>query len=241
MTETERNRLNALREGWVEAHNLSDLIGVYPDDIWVSPRLSAFFSRLQRDTPLKDAQGRWSRAVVESFLQYHRVMPIETACYRLGMDEASFRRTLDALDEAGLYVRNTQDFPDWIVGEELFKELHRLLPSASNVIFNNHSDYCRRVHAAIASDLGVTVTALRCDSSVALGENPPDYASARCCVSHHPIGIRHKVMLNLGKPLRLAPDVVSLRFFLQNEAELRGLVFGSTPTVEPEAAARLMA
>lgn len=237
--EAESLRLQALRGNFVEAHSLDELIGVKPDDPWFGPRLVMFGARLRRGVQTKDADGRWSRYVVESFLQFHRIQPIATACYRLGMEKQSLEQTLAALDDQGLFVRNTQDFPEYVVGEEVFREIHRLLPSVRYDIFSDHSSYCSELHRAIHDDLGVDVRPVHCESSVALGDATPDFAYGRCCVSQKPIGLRYKVMLALGKPMRLAPDEVSLRFFLRNRGELGAFLFGPEPVVAPEDRVRL--
>ena len=220
---------------------MRDLVGVNPDDPWFAPRLTVFMTRLRRGITLRDDQGRYSRHVVELFLQFHRVKPVETVCYELGMDSESLRLTLDGLEQHGLLVRNTLDFPDSVVGEELIRNIHRMLPSVAYDIFEDHSSYCRELHRAIESDLGVAVVPQYCVSSVALGDEEPDLSYSRCCVSHAPIGLRHKVMLDLGKPMRLAPDEISLRLFVKNRGVLRALVFGSEPTLDDDAEALLMA
>lgn len=236
MNETETGRLQALLDDFVEAHTLAALIGVNPEDEWFKPRLWTYATRIRNRGWITDSEGRWSRHLVESFLQFHRILPISTACYRLGMDQNSLQRTLQGLYD-GAYIPDTAaDYPDHIIREELVKEIHRYLPSTQSALFNNHSDYCRRVHSAIRSDLDIEVTPLYCETSRDLEESPPNLSYSRCCLSHQPVGIRYKVMLNLGKPLRLPPDLISLRFFQANREHLQQYLMGSEPTTAQERA-----
>ena len=53
---------------------------------------------------------------------------------------------------------------------------------------------------------------------------PPDMAAAFDAITLEPVGLRYQVWLETKKPANLRPDVCSLKFYAQHEAELADYV-----------------
>lgn len=89
---------------------------------------------------------------------------------------------------------------------------------------------CIALHVAIASDLDIYFTPVSCITSEVLDPEGPDLAVAFDAITMDPVGLRYQVWLDTKKPVNLAPDVWSLKFYAQNEADLRPRVLrGSEP------------
>ncbi|MEZ4431916.1 MAG: hypothetical protein R3F65_05840 [bacterium] len=111
---------------------------------------------------------------------------------------------------------------------KLIRDIHRSFKSLQAVVFSDHNEFCAMLHAAISSELGLEVEALRCTTAPHFGEER--FAWQYCMISQQPLSIRYEVKLNLNmKPIRLRPDVCSLLFYARNSADLSPYMLGSGP------------
>jgi len=145
---------------------------------------------------------------------------MKTGAVQLGMTTDSLGKTVDGLISMGWIDVNDLTIPADLVDESLIRSIHTLFPSLNGVMFGDHSDFCRELHAAIRNEINVDVQTVLCSTSQAKGDNPVDIANSYCLISHEPMSIRNEIMMDFGKPISLPPDVCSRKFIEENRTEL---------------------
>lgn len=215
---------------WVTSEVIDLLFGIRQEDelLWGSFR--AWATRLRRSREVL-RPGMVNRHAFESYLQHAQLLSVRQAGARLGMSESSFVDLLTALEERGLSSMSIGHSPQ-VVSEGLVRGVHDLFPALHHRIFSNHDDYCTRLHAEIKQTLSLDIEAVFCETSVALGKEPPDHAHDYDCLTGAPIGLRYQVWLDFKKPINLRPDVCSLKLYAEQEDLLRDRVMsGSVPEI----------
>jgi hypothetical protein len=188
--------------------------------------LTEFFQRWKSDIKGSDrCSGGTDRVLLEIFLQRQRMLPLKWMGARLGMNEQSAREILRAL-QAGVLPIVYEYFDKQLVLESFKDDLLQSLKSLRFRTFGSHSDFCRRLHEAVAQELGVAVQALMCHTSQELGEGNVLYAHDFDCITFEPLSVKHSAWLNFGKPLSLPPDRCSKLFLARNLAELQPALAG---------------
>lgn len=179
--------------------------------------------------------GKVNRFYLELFLQSRELVPVRFAAVELGMDVKSFREMLDAARDRGLVSKAEAEgeFPG-IYRQTLVRDFHKRFDVLKGMLFLTHSGFVSMLHGQISDVLGVTVTALSCIASQAMGDSPPDYARSFDIITDDPIGNRYQVWLETGKPIQLRPDACSYLTYLRHEAALRGNTYGREDPLSAE-------
>lgn len=206
-------------ENWIDDSLLRTIYGLRLG----SPFESDFrrWSRLLR-RPLDVIKGdHVNRFALEYYFQKQKLLPSKWAAARLGMTQDSLEDALQAA--ARDRISTTFRTGDDLLPQDLDQIWIQILPPLQSTIFSSHNSFCRKLHEAIAIELGVSVAPEHCVTSAALGEQQmdagdgPDYSYSYCILSDQPIGIRYRIWLDLGKPINLAPDFCSYVTYFQNE------------------------
>lgn len=219
--------LGCLKDEWVPLDVIKSLFGVKDDDELLWNHFVTWARQLP--TPrevLQSSPIRISRHAFESYLRYNQILPLKQAAARLGMKESSFAQLLPILEDKMLIIMNHIHFSSQFVPESWLRGFHTTFPDLRHSIFSTHSDYCAQLHVAIKKNVEFDVEPILCETSVALKQEPPDYAYEYDCLTDAPIGLRYQVWLNFGKPISLRPDACSLKLYSEHEDILRSYVFG---------------
>lgn len=223
----ENSRLARLFDEWLEPQMIVDIVGIDPMDSFIGPSLGTFAGRLRRKHA--DSKGKFSRHVVEVWLQHHRLLPMHAAALQVGMTEDSLRTVLAALFDTGLVANINTSLPPSLIGEDVIRSFHRSFGTLQGRIFSDQSDFCDRLHEAVKQELSVQVTPVFCTVSEVLDRQEPDYAYYRCAVSHQPVGLRYAEAIDTKKPLRLPPDEVSWLTLCRGYDEIAPHLMGTAP------------
>jgi hypothetical protein len=128
---------------------------------------------------------------------------------------------VDRLEGAGDLVQVRSGVSDQLVRQREAASLFRAFPSLRNKVFASRSGMCIVLYSAIKSDLNIDVTPLSCITSAILEPEDPDIAVAFDAITMDPVALRYQVWLETNKPVNLAADVCSVKFYAQSEAGLR--------------------
>jgi hypothetical protein len=227
-------RLAALTQPWCPADFVAELLGV---DVPGDPRLASAFrswsTRFRGESQVERTRGggpEVDRHNLETFLVQNGLISWKWAAAYLGMQTEALVEVADRLDGIGAPTQLRSTVSDQVARQREAALLFRAFPSLRGRTFSDHSRMCRTLHATIKSDLGIEVEPLICVTSAILDPQEPDIAAAFDAVTFDPVGLRYQVWLETKKPANLRPDVVSLKFYAKNEAELREQVMkGSEP------------
>jgi hypothetical protein len=170
-----------------------------------------------------------SRWVAEWFLSDNRLEPLRWAAASMGMQPKSLAEVLPLLPKAGL--RRKYDLYAEVIDKSLSEDLVRSLKGLRFRTFGTHNSYCTILHDALTNATGVTIEPWYCATSLKVEDYPLQFASTIDSVTLEGLSVKHSAWLDLGKPMRLAPDRCSKLFYAENRAEMQGLLAG---TGEPE-------
>jgi hypothetical protein len=223
-----RDQIARLREECAGTDFLSHLFGItwppnkdFVDGYYPWAKQRSFHERC--GDPLK---SRW---VAEWFLSDNRLEPLPWMAASMGMKPKSLRAVLPVLPNAGLR-RPYELYPD-VIDKSLSEDLVRSLKGLRFRTFGTHNSYCTILHGALKDATGVTVEPWYCATSLRVEEYERQFASTLDSITLEGLSVKHSVWLDLGKPMRLAPDRCSKLFYAENRAEMRGMIAG---TGEPE-------
>ena len=143
------------------------------------------------------------------------------------MDEVSFTDVLGAALEKD-YISPAEKDGEFkgIYRAALVSDFYKRLPGLAQTTFSSYSAFIRRFHQEIRSVLQVAVTPLLDDTSLRIGDDPPECAYGFDSITNEPMGIGYQVWLETNKPLQLRPDTCSWTTYLRFEDLLRGEVLG---------------
>lgn len=227
-------RLEALKRPWCTAGLVKELLGI---DLVADPRLAgvvrSWAARFRGDG-LVERQSTSGpevhRHALEAFLLQNRLISWKWAAIYLGLEAPVLEKVVDRLEARGDLVQVRSGLSDQLVCQREAASLCRAFPLLRNKVFASHNGMCIALHVAIESDLGIHFTPVSCVTSTVLEPEGPDLAVAFDAITMDPVGLRYQVWLDTKKPVNLAPDVCSLKFYAQNEAALRPHVLtGSEP------------
>lgn len=228
MDEIAVQRFEILKKEFVTAEEIRAIFGINIGDSYTLPRLEGFIAKMSHNKNKIDGD-KYSRYFVERFLQFYRLIPFNFAAIRLGMNEQSFKIVLEKLDEKGIIIQNTLNYPEDLIDESIIKDFHKFFNATQNTIFSSHTNYCYKLHLAIADELKYEVEAVFCQTSEYLKEPDKLYAHNTCYISKQPTSLKYTQYMNFGKPISLLPDLCSKLFLYQNRSELEKYVFGDIP------------
>lgn len=214
-------RIAQLKNDWIGPSTLAAIYGL------TLPELERDFirwGRLQR-RPREVIRGdQVSRFALESYFQQRKVLPIRWAAAKLGMTETSLQNAIGALEASGRMDKLRPDSGN-LLPEDIDRILIGALPPLQNRIFGKHDDFCRRLHEAIANELGPhlegPIEPLHCVTARRIQPDDPDFAYAFCALTDAPIGLRYRIWLDFGKPLNLTPDMCSYVAYFDNRELLQ--------------------
>jgi hypothetical protein len=136
---------------------------------------------------------------------------------------------LPLLPKVGL--RRKYDLYPNVIDKSLSDDLVRSLEGLRFRTFGTHNSYCTILHEALKNATGVTVKPWYCATSLKVEEYPRQFGSTIDSITLEGLSVKHSVWLDLGKPMRLAPDRCSKLFYAENRAKMKGMIAG---TGEPE-------
>jgi hypothetical protein len=227
-------RLEALKQPWCTAQLVEDLLGI---DLVADPKLAAtvrLWAEKFRGDPLVTRPSSSGLLVhrhgLETFLLQNGLVSWKWAAIYYGLETQVLHDVVGRLEANGYPVQVRSGVSDQLVRQREAASLFRMFPALRNKVFANHDGMCIAFHSAITSDLKVGVTPLHCATSEILDPESPDNAVAFDAITMDPVGLRYQVWLDTRKPVNLAPDVCSLKFYAKNEADLLPqLMKGSEP------------
>ena len=176
--------------------------------------------------------NRINRHVLETYLGESGLISWKWAAAYLGMSAEQMQMIVDRLEGDGLSTQIRTSVSDQIVRQREAALLFKAFPALRHRNFSTHSQMCRAVHQAVHDAYGIDVAPVYCVTSERLQPNEPDMAAAFDAITLDPVGLRFQVWLETQKPVNLHPDVCSVWFYANNEADLRALVMSGS---EPEA------
>jgi hypothetical protein len=151
------------------------------------------------------------------------------------MDLASFDNVIEKLANDGPFLPTGQELSSSLVSRSFTSQFHALLPSVASKIFQNHSTRCKAIHAGIRQDLGLDVKPLWCEASRRLdAADRRDYARGFDALTLEPLGLRHQVWLDLGKPMTLRPDACSILTLASFKSIVESIIFGARPEISEQ-------
>ncbi len=222
------DQIDQLRQECAKPDFLSQLFGIdwppgdsFPEDFRAWEHQRSFQERCK--------DGLLSRWTAELFMEDHRVHPVRWAAASLGMRSESLVQLLPQLPKAGLR-RNYELYPG-LIDKSLTEDLVRSLKGLRFRTFGTHNSFCTILHGAIRDATGIAPVPWYCATSLKLGEYERQFASVIDSVTLDGLSVKHSVWLQLGKPLRLAPDRCSKLFYAEHHDAMRNLIAG---TGEPE-------
>lgn len=215
------NRFQLLAKGpWIPPTLVAELYGVDINDTRLQVSLRTWLDRIGRGPQSFESRNQFDRFILESFFQSLGLLPLKWAGLRWALDTPQFNQILNALETRGFFPRSGMS--DQLIVESQFREVVHFLPGLKNRIFGDHNDFCRRLHADLSAEFQLNVQPLHCVTSVALNEDPPDYAHELDIITLEPVGLRYQVWLDFGKPVSLRPDACSLKLYARERALLEG-------------------
>jgi hypothetical protein len=223
-------RLKALMSPWCTAELVEDLLGL-DLDVRADPRLvgamRSWAARFRGDDPVvrQTTSGlEVHRHVLEAFLLQNGLISWKWAAIYYGLETQVLQEVVDHLEGRGDLVQIRSGVSDQLVRQREVTSLFRVFPLLRNKVFASHNGMCIALHSAIASDLKIKFTPVSCVTSAVLEPLAPDIAVAFDAITMDPVGLRYQVWLDTKKPVNLAPDVCSLKFYAKYEPVLRPYV-----------------
>jgi hypothetical protein len=126
--------------------------------------------------------------------------------------------------------------PTAFVGERIDHDLLELFEEFRFRTFSDHNDFCRRLHQAIEVKYELRVEP-EFDTTCKLlfkDKNQWDYAHDWDAITLEPVSLQYQVWLDLGKPMNLRPDCVSVYFYVREMERLKNHVAGTGgPEIPP--------
>jgi len=231
----QKRRLEALQKPWCDNQLLQELYGLnLSQDSALMSALRSWSQSLRKPglEVMKHGGHLVHRHYLETFFQVRKLLPFKQAAARLGMDEESLKRVRMGLEPRGFYFASLVS--EQLVSEPQLRDIVQFSADLAHRIFGNHDDFCRRLHEALAKELGIQVNALHCITSETLHEKPVDYAYEFDVITLEPVGLRYQVWLDFKKPLHLKPDCCATKTYWENQELLRDLLFaGEKPEIPP--------
>jgi hypothetical protein len=221
-------RLKALVDPWCSPGLVMDLLGI---DLLADPRLfgaiRSWAARFRGDEPVvrqTPSGPQIHRHALETFLLQNGLISWKWAAIHYGLEAQVLKDVVDRLEGHGDLVQVRSGVSDQLVRQREAASLFRVFPLLRNKVFASHAGMCIALYAAIKSDLNIDITPMYCVTSAILDPKNPDIAVAFDAITMDPVGLRYQVWLDTQKPVNLAPDVCSLKFYAKNEADLRPYV-----------------
>lgn len=227
---TEQRRLNSIRTKILDKEELEENFGISPSNRKFLSSLKAYSDVFRND--FEGLPNGYNRQLIESWFQFHKILPVGEAALRLGMTATSMKRVQRRLIEKKLFFGNAAAETYGFVEEDLTKGLRKILPSTRSTIFESHSHFCEVVHQAIKTDLNIEIEAVYCTSSCIKNPSNPDYAYYKCIISGQPTSLKNAIPLSTGKSVRLAPDNISDLTLLRGYDMLSNLALTTPPDKE---------
>jgi hypothetical protein len=210
---------------WCSAELVAELLGF---DLIGDPRLTgavrSWAARFRGDgMVVRQATSGLEvhRHALEAFLLQNGLISWKWAAIYYGLQTQVLKDVVDRLEGNGDLVQVRSGVSDQLVCQREAAALFRAFPLLRNKVFASRSGMCITLYAAIKSDLDIDVTPLPCVTSAILEPTDPDIAVTFDAITMDPVGLRYQVWLETNKPVNLAADVCSLKFYAQNEAALR--------------------
>ena len=235
MKPREATRLEALMRPWCKADVVADLLGL---DLVADPRLvgavRSWAARFRGDGLVMRPTTSGlevHRHALEAFLLQNGLISWKWAAIHYGLEAQVLQEVVNRLEGRGDVVQVRTGVSDQLVRQREAASLFRAFSSLRNKVFASHDGMCIALHAAIANDLNIDITPVSCVTSEVLEPESPDIAVAFDAITMDPVGLRYQVWLDTKKPVNLAPDVCSLKFYAKYEGDLRPYVMGGG---EPE-------
>ena len=221
-------RLKELMSPWCTADLVADLLGL---DLLSDPRLvgavRAWAARFRGDAVVvrqTTAGPAVHRHALEAFLLQNGLISWKWAAIYYGLEAQVLKEVVERLEGAGDLVQIRSGVSDQLVRQREAASLFRAFPGLRNTVFASRNGMYIALHAAIAADLNIDFTPVSCVTSEVLEPTSPDIAVAFDAITMDPVGLRYQVWLDTKKPVNLAADVCSLKFYAKNEADLRPYV-----------------
>lgn len=228
MNADERRRFEALKVQTTSARLIEELLGVDPCDSYLEGRFRSWMRQSVLWASEKFAAERVDRNAFELFLTHHRLLPFRYAAARLGMHSESLKPVLVKLDLRGDIFLDRDALKAEVIDETMVRDIYRNFSSLQAVMFSDHDEFCTYLHAAIETELRITVKPLRCTTAAIFGEDR--FAWQYCAISREGLSTRYEVRLDLNnKPMRLRADVCSLLFYARHRDVLTPYLFGQAP------------
>ncbi len=235
MTAKEKKRFAMLSAGpGADLDYISDYYGLsWP----LSGAYAGAFESFMRTAPKgRKPQGKLiSRIDIEAFMVLNDLSPMKWAAARMGISAGSLGEVLKKIHNIGM-LPSRYDVGDGFIADSMQDDLIRHLPGIRFRVFNDNTDFCRRLHAELQKTLSVTVEPLICATSGALGEAPVRFAYDFDCITLKPLSLHHALWLNFHKPLNLPPDRCSRQYFAKNKGMLSAFLLnpgeGSAETLQ---------
>lgn len=227
-------RLESLKRPWCPAQLVEDLLGIdLVADLKLAATVRSWAEKFRGD-PLVTRPSSSGLLVhrhgLEAFLLQNGLVSWKWAAIHLGLETHVLQDVVSRLEANANPIQVRSGVSDQLVRQREAALLFRVFPSLRNKVFASHDGMCIALHAAIYSDLNIEFTPLHCVTSEILEPASPDIAVAFDAITMDPVGLRYQVWLNTGKPVNLAPDVCSLKFYAKNEADLvPNVMRGSEP------------
>jgi len=218
-------RLNELMRPWCTAGLVADLLDL---DLLADPKLAgamrSWAARFRGDESVmrQTTSGpEVHRHALEAFLLQNGLISWKWAAIYYGLETQVLKEVVDRLEGRGDLVQVRSDVSNQLVRQREAASLFRAFSLLRNKVFASRAGMCIAFHAAIASDLKINVTPVYCVTSAVLEPEAPDIAVAFDAITMDPVGLRYQVWLDTKKPVSLAADVCSLKFYVRNEVDLR--------------------
>jgi hypothetical protein len=221
-------RLAALRGSYVNQAFLEDFYGLQPDSALMGA-FRAWAARYRRREAAEKPSGEVHRHAIETFFQTERLLPMRWAAARVGMTQRSLEEVLTQIRADDPFLPKGPS--EQLIPEQLLGNLSSYFPALRNRLFSDHHDFCRELHEAILTTMGLDVEALHCVTAKALGEPDPDYVHDVDAITLEPMGLRYQVWLDFKKPMSLRPDACSLLLYARERPLLSPYLFGSEPQI----------
>ncbi|TMQ02391.1 MAG: hypothetical protein E6J91_52235 [Deltaproteobacteria bacterium] len=223
-------RLKALMSPWCSTELVFDLLGS-DLDVRAEPRLiglvRSWAARFRSDDSVvrQTTSGLEAhRHAFETFLVQNGLVSWKWAAIYYGLETNVLKTIVDHLEGRGDPVQVHSGVSEQLVRQREAASLFRFFPSLRNKVFASHDGMCIAFHSAVASDLNINFTPISCVTSAVLEPESPEVAVAFDAITMDPVGLRYQVWLDTKKPVNLAPDVCSLKFYARHETELRPYV-----------------
>lgn len=232
-------RMAALMSPWCPADLVTDLLDL---DLLADRKLAgavrSWAARFRGDALVvrqTSAGPEVHRHALETFLLQNGLISWKWAAIYCGLPTQVLKDVIDRLEGQGHILQVRSDVSDQLVRQREAASLIRAFPAWRNTVFATHDGMCAVLHSAIKSELHIEFTPISCVTSVVLEPKSPDIAIAFDAITMDPVGLRYQVWLNTKKPVSLAPDVCSLKFYAENQTALRPHVMqGSEPERIPD-------